>query len=160
MLRMTDIHITFNAGTATEVKALRGITTDINEGEFVTVIGSNGAGKSTLLSTVVGTVKPDTGSVYLDTDDVTDWSAAKRARHVGRVFQEPRLGTCSSLSIEENLALAAARGKNRDCGLLLAKKARSRCLPNIWRSLALDWNTVWAHQSVRCPAVSVRPSAC
>ncbi|MBZ8131672.1 ABC transporter ATP-binding protein [Afifella sp. IM 167] len=113
MLKLDDISVTFNAGTPTEVRALTGIDLHIHDGEFVTVIGSNGAGKSTLLSVVVGTVKPERGSVYLDGEAVTAWPPAKRAMHVGRVFQEPRLGTCSSLSIEENLALAAARGKNR-----------------------------------------------
>ncbi|QQM30233.1 ABC transporter ATP-binding protein [Martelella lutilitoris] len=124
MLSLSDIRLTFNPGTATEVKALRNVSMKIDEGEFVTVIGSNGAGKSTLLSTVVGTVKPDKGSVRLDGLDVTDWPAAKRARYVGRVFQEPRLGTCSSLSIEENLALAAARGKKRGLGLALGRKGQ------------------------------------
>ncbi|MBK1622382.1 MULTISPECIES: ABC transporter ATP-binding protein [Afifella] len=113
MLSLNNIHVTFNAGTPTEVRALSDINLKIADGEFVTVIGSNGAGKSTLLSVVVGTVKPERGSVHLDGEDVTAWSPHRRAMHVGRVFQEPRLGTCSSLSIEENLALAAARGKSR-----------------------------------------------
>ncbi|TPW30925.1 ABC transporter ATP-binding protein [Martelella alba] len=137
MLRLTDIHITFNPGTATEVRALRGVNLDIPEGEFVTVIGSNGAGKSTLLSAVVGTVRPDTGSIWLDTDDVSDWPAAKRARHVGRVFQEPRLGTCSSLTIEENLALAAARGKHRSLKLALGGRGQKKLFAEQLEKLGL-----------------------
>lgn len=113
MLRLTDVHVTFNTGTATEVRALRGVDLDILPGEFVTVIGSNGAGKSTLLSAIVGTVRPNQGTIKLGTQDITDWPASRRAADVGRVFQEPRLGTCGSLSIEENLALAAKRGCRR-----------------------------------------------
>jgi putative tryptophan/tyrosine transport system ATP-binding protein len=120
MLRLTDLHITFNPGTSTEVRALRGVNLDILPGEFVTVIGSNGAGKSTLLSAVVGTVRPDRGTIWLGTDDITDWPASRRSAIVGRVFQEPRLGTCGSLSIEENLALAAKRGQRRGLALALS----------------------------------------
>ncbi|MDR3472092.1 MAG: ATP-binding cassette domain-containing protein [Devosia sp.] len=120
MLRLTDIRLTFNANTAAEVRALQGVTLDINTGEFVTVIGSNGAGKSTLLSVIVGTVRPDHGTIWLGTNEMTDWSAARRAKHVARVFQEPRLGTCGSLSIAENLALAARRGERRGLSLALS----------------------------------------
>lgn len=120
MLHLNDVHVTFNAGTATEVRALRGVSLHILPGEFVTVIGSNGAGKSTLLSTIVGTARPDRGSIRLGTLDVTDWDACRRAGEVGRVFQDPRLGTCGSLSIEENLALAAKRGRRRGFASALA----------------------------------------
>ncbi|MGY3496432.1 ABC transporter ATP-binding protein [Bradyrhizobium sp. USDA 4502] len=113
MLRLNDLHVTFNVGTPTEVRALRGVNLDISPGEFVTVIGSNGAGKSTLLSAIVGAVRPSRGTIKLGAQDITDWPASKRAADVGRVFQEPRLGTCGSLSIEENLALAAKRGRRR-----------------------------------------------
>jgi putative ABC transport system ATP-binding protein len=113
MLRLTDVHVTFNAGSPTEARALRGVNLAISPSEFVTVIGSNGAGKSVLLSTIVGTVRPDRGTIRLGVQDITDWPASKRATDVGRVFQEPRLGTCESLSIEENLALAARRGRRR-----------------------------------------------
>lgn len=120
MLRLNDVHVTFNEGTPTEVRALRGVCLAIAPGEFVTVIGSNGAGKSTLLSVIVGTVRPDRGTIELDTSDITDWSASRRAAHVGRVFQEPRLGTCGSLTIEENLALAAKRGRRRGLAAALS----------------------------------------
>jgi len=128
MLHLEDISVTFNAGTPTEVRALTDIDLHIDDGEFVTVIGSNGAGKSTLLSVVVGTVKPERGSVHLDGEAVTAWPPAKRAMHVGRVFQEPRLGTCSSLSIEENLSLAAARGKNRSLKNALGSRSNRKWL--------------------------------
>jgi putative ABC transport system ATP-binding protein len=127
MLRLTDVHVTFNVGTPTEVRALRGVNLDISQGEFVTVIGSNGAGKSTLLSAIVGAVRPDRGTIKLGARDITDWPASKRAADVGRVFQEPRLGTCGSLSIEENLALASKRGHRRGLAVALSG-ARQRTL--------------------------------
>ncbi|PWC47022.1 ABC transporter ATP-binding protein [Azospirillum sp. TSA6c] len=137
MLRLTDVHITFNPGTPTEVRALRGVSLDITPGEFVTVIGSNGAGKSTLLSTIVGTVRPDRGSILLGTEDVTDWPAARRARDIARVFQEPRLGTCGSLSIEENLALAARRGQSRGLRFALAGGHQRRRFADLLARLGL-----------------------
>ena len=127
MLYLNDIHVTFNEGTSTEVRALRGVDLHIRQGEFVTVIGSNGAGKSTLLSSIVGTVLADRGTMRLGGRDVTTWNASKRASEVGRVFQDPRLGTCSSLSIEENLALAAKRGQRRSFAAALSgSKQRAR----------------------------------
>jgi len=128
MLRLTDIHVTFNPGTAMEVRALRGVSLDIMPGEFVTVIGSNGAGKSTLLSSIVGTVRPDRGTVLLCVENITDWPAARRARDIARVFQEPRLGTCGTLSIVENMALAARRGKRRGLARALAGQTERRHL--------------------------------
>ncbi len=137
MLRLTNLHLTFNPGTPTEVRALRGVSLDIAPGEFVTVIGSNGAGKSTLLSAIVGTVRPDRGSILLGTEDVTDWPAARRARDIARVFQEPRLGTCGSLSIEENLALAARRGRPRGLRLALAGGRQRRHFADLLARLGL-----------------------
>ncbi|MBS1164605.1 MAG: transporter ATP-binding protein [Proteobacteria bacterium] len=137
MLRLTDIRVTFNANTASEVRALQGVTLDINTGEFVTVIGSNGAGKSTLLSVIVGTVRPDYGTIWLGTNEMTDWSAARRAQHVARVFQEPRLGTCGSLSIAENLALAAKRGQQRGLRLALSGSRQQRQFADLLARLEL-----------------------
>lgn len=137
MLRLTDLHITFNPGTPTEVRALRGVTLDIMPGAFVTVIGSNGAGKSTLLSSIVGSARPDRGTVVLGTENITDWPAAKRARDISRVFQEPRLGTCGSLSIAENLALAARRGKRRGLARAIAGHAERRQLADHLARLGL-----------------------
>ncbi|MCC8971719.1 ABC transporter ATP-binding protein [Bradyrhizobium brasilense] len=137
MLRLNDLHVTFNVGTPTEVRALRGVNLDISPGEFVTVIGSNGAGKSTLLSAIVGAVRPSRGTIKLGARDITDWPASKRAADVGRVFQEPRLGTCGSLSIEENLALAAKRGRRRGFSTALSGGRQRRQFANKLARLGL-----------------------
>lgn len=112
MIEFQDIHVGFNRGTAMETKALRGVDLRLSEGEFVTVIGSNGAGKSTLLKCLTGVVTPQQGSIVMDQTDVTSWSTPKRAQHVAHVFQDPMMGTCADLSIEENLALAYGRGQS------------------------------------------------
>ena len=103
----------FGAGTAAFRTALKNVSLQIQEGEFVTVIGSNGAGKSTLLNAIAGEVLPDTGQILIDEEDVTQQETSTRAKHVARVFQDPIAGTCSYLTIGENLALALCRGKNR-----------------------------------------------
>lgn len=110
MIRVSDIHLTFNHNTPIENKVLRGLSLDIKAGEFVTIIGSNGAGKSSLLNTISGDYIPDQGKIIIDNTDVTKLPTWKRASFVARVFQDPMVGTCSSLSIEENLALAYHRG--------------------------------------------------
>jgi len=116
MIEAQQLAVTFNAGTPMETPAMRGIDLTIPEGEFVTVIGSNGAGKSTFLNALAGELKPDSGHILIDNQDVTNWPTAKRAGLVARVFQDPLGGSCASLSIEENLALAHARGKRRGFG--------------------------------------------
>lgn len=126
MLSFRNAFVTFNPGTPLAVPALRGVDLDIEKGEFVTVIGTNGAGKSTLLSAAAGDVRLDKGNIYIDGHDVTSWPAEQRAGMIGRVFQEPRAGTCSSLTVEENLALAASRGGRRGLGNAL-RSARRRC---------------------------------
>jgi len=113
MLSAQQLHITFNAGTPIETRALRGLSLDIAQGQFVTVIGSNGAGKSTLLNAISGDMGVDTGRITIAGQDVTRQSAWARARHVARVFQDPLAGTCEDLSIEENMALAQRRGSAR-----------------------------------------------
>ncbi|WP_018717786.1 ABC transporter ATP-binding protein [Arhodomonas aquaeolei] len=113
MIRLEDIHVTFNPGTAIETHALTGLNLDIPTGEFVTVIGSNGAGKSTMLNVLAGETGTDTGRVLIGEDDVTRRSTSARAGLVARVFQDPMAGTCEDLTIEENLALACARGHRR-----------------------------------------------
>ncbi len=113
MIRLDGIAVTFNPGTPLETPALRGIDLDIPAGQFVTVIGSNGAGKSTLLNVLAGDVAPGRGTVAIDGSDVTRWPAPRRAPLVARVFQDPMAGTCEAMTIEENLALAAARGARR-----------------------------------------------
>ena len=113
MLKITDLHKTFNAGTVNEKKALNGLNLTIEEGEFVTVIGGNGAGKSTLLNAISGIWKPDWGTIEVDGIDVTDMPEHKRAQFLGRVFQDPMKGTAPDMEIAENLAIASKRGLKR-----------------------------------------------
>ena len=113
MLEINNIYKTFNPGQITEKKAIKGLSLSINDGDFVTVIGGNGAGKSTLLNLISGVYSVDSGSIILDGIDVTKQKEYKRAKYLGRVFQDPLLGTAASMGIEENLALAARRGQFR-----------------------------------------------
>lgn len=113
MLEAHNIEITFNPGTPLENPAIRGVSLRIGDGEFVTVIGTNGAGKSTLLGAFAGDVRPERGAICIDGADVTRHSAPQRARRLGRVFQDPRTGTCEALTIRENLAIAATRTRAR-----------------------------------------------
>ena len=103
----------FHRGSVNEVRALNDITLHIDDGDFVTVIGSNGAGKSSLLNAIAGTFSLDTGSLYVGSKEVTSWPEYKRAKLIARVFQDPLLGTCPAATIEQNLALAKNRGKKR-----------------------------------------------
>ncbi|TWV84924.1 ABC transporter ATP-binding protein [Moraxella sp. VT-16-12] len=124
MMTATDLRLTFNAGTPIENPALRGLSLHINDGEFVTVIGTNGAGKSTFLNTVSGALRPDSGSIVINGTDVTRKPTHKRSHWVARVFQDPMAGTCEALSIEENMALAYKRGGIRGLGSALTPKNR------------------------------------
>ena len=112
MLSLDQVSVTFNAGTANEVRALRDISLFVDEGEFITVIGSNGAGKSTLFNVISGAAQPDSGQISLDGEDITYWPEYRRSHAIGRVFQDPRLGTCPGLTIRENLSLAAIHGRS------------------------------------------------
>ncbi len=113
MLKITNLHKTFNPGTVNAKKALNGLNLTIEDGDFVTVIGGNGAGKSTLLNAVCGVWKPDFGTVEIDGVDVTNMPEHKRAKFLGRVFQDPMKGTAPDMEIAENLAIAARRGAKR-----------------------------------------------
>ena len=113
MLKLTNITKTFNPGTITEKKALRGIDLTLEDGDFVTVIGGNGAGKSTLLNLIAGVHYTDTGSIEFDRMNLTHKPEYYRARFLGRVFQDPMMGTAANMGIEENLAMAYRRGKRR-----------------------------------------------
>ena len=113
MLDVKDIYKTFNPGTVNQKTALNGLSLHLNEGDFVTVIGGNGAGKSTLLNAVAGVWPVDSGSISIDGVDLTHMPEHKRAKYIGRVFQDPMMGTAATMQIEENLALAARRGKGR-----------------------------------------------
>ncbi len=126
MLDVQSICKTFNAGTVNEKTALNGVSLHLNEGDFVTVIGGNGAGKSTLLNAVAGTWPVDAGRILIDGDDVTRLSEHKRAKYVGRVFQDPMMGTAATMQIDENLALALRRGKRRTLRPGIAKSERER----------------------------------
>ena len=113
MLEITNISKTFNPGTVNEKVALNGVSLTLEDGDFVTVIGGNGAGKSTLLNAVAGTWPVDEGSIVIDGVNVTRMPEHKRAKYIGRVFQDPMLGTAATMQIEENLALAKRRGEKR-----------------------------------------------
>lgn len=113
MLEIKNVSKTFNPGTVNEKKALNGLNLKLNEGDFVTVIGGNGAGKSTMLNMIAGVYPVDSGSIVIDGADVTRLPEYKRAAYLGRVFQDPMTGTAADMQIEENLALAARRGKTR-----------------------------------------------
>ena len=124
MLKVQNIFKTFNAGTVNEKVALRGLNLELKPGDFVTVIGGNGAGKSTLLNSVAGVFGVDEGKILIDGVDVTHLPEYKRAKYIGRVFQDPMMGTAATMQIEENLALAARRGKPRTLKIGITKAER------------------------------------
>lgn len=124
MLELVNIHKTFNLGTINEKKALDGVNLKLDEGDFVTVIGGNGAGKSTVLNAIAGVWPIDTGNIIIDGQDVTGLPEHKRAAFLGRVFQDPMNGTTATMEIEENLALAARRGKRRGLSWGITKKEK------------------------------------
>ena len=113
MLEIQNVSKTFNAGTVNQKTALNGLNLKLNEGDFVTVIGGNGAGKSTMLNAIAGVFQVDSGTITIDGQDVTKLPEHKRAAFLGRVFQDPMMGTAPTMQIEENLALAARRGQPR-----------------------------------------------
>ena len=125
MLEIRNIYKTFNAGTVNEKKALKGLSLTLNDGDFVTVIGGNGAGKSTMLNSVAGVYGVDSGSILIDGVDVTELPEYKRAKYIGRVFQDPMMGTAATMQIEENMALAARRGRPRTLRSGITKEERA-----------------------------------
>ena len=124
MLKITNLHKTFNPGTVNAKKALDGINLELHEGDFVTVIGGNGAGKSTMLNAIAGVFMPDFGKIEIDGIDVTGMPEYKRAKYLGRVFQDPMKGTAADMEIAENLSIAARRGQRRRLVWGLPKKER------------------------------------
>ncbi len=124
MIRIENIYKTFNPGTINEKHALNGADLTLEDGEFVTVIGGNGAGKSTMLNAIAGVWPVDQGRIYIDDVDVTGLCEFRRAGYIGRVFQDPMTGTAADMEIEENLALAARRGKGRGLGWGVSRKDR------------------------------------
>ena len=126
MLEIQNIHKTFNPGTINEKVALNGVNLNLNPGDFVTIIGGNGAGKSTTLNAIAGVWSVDEGKIIIDGVDITKLSEHKRALYLGRVFQDPMTGTAATMSIEENMAIAARRGERRGLGWGITKKERER----------------------------------
>lgn len=124
MLRLENVGITFNRGTVNENKAIDGLTFHVRKKDYVTVIGSNGAGKSTLFNLIAGTYLSDTGKILLDGEDVTFEKEHRRAKYIGRLFQDPLKGTAPSMTIEENLALAYLRGSRRGLSRGIKKSDR------------------------------------
>lgn len=124
MLEIKNLHKTFNKGTINEKVALNGVNLNLNPGDFVTIIGGNGAGKSTTLNAIAGVWPVDEGNIIVDGVDITGLSEHKRAIYLGRVFQDPMVGTAATMSIEENMAIAARRGQRRGFGWGITKKER------------------------------------
>ena len=126
MLELQNLHKTFNRGTINEKAALAGVNLQLKPGDFVTIIGGNGAGKSTTLNAIAGVWPIDQGSIMVDGVDISGLSEHKRASYLGRVFQDPMTGTAATMSIEENMAIAARRGERRGLGWGITKKERKK----------------------------------
>lgn len=124
MLELKNIYKTFNPGSINEKRALNGINLTLEDGDFVTIIGGNGAGKSTMLNAIAGVWPVDSGSVIIDGEDITKLPEHKRAKYLGRVFQDPMNGTAADMEIEENLAVAKRRGQTRTLRWGITKKER------------------------------------
>ncbi len=125
MLKLQAVSKVFNQGTPYAVQAISGLSLEAGAGEFITLIGSNGAGKSTMLNLIAGLFYPDRGRVEIDGRDVTNLAEHRRAALVGRVFQDPLLGTASQMTVEQNLALASVRGGRRGLGPGVGRKQRA-----------------------------------
>jgi putative ABC transport system ATP-binding protein len=126
MLKVKGVHKTFFPGTMSEKKALCGLDLEMKSGDFITVIGGNGAGKSTMLNAIAGVFPIDKGSIEIDGVEITKKPEHKRAKYIGRVFQDPMLGTAAGMMIEENLAIAARRGKTPGFAWSLASNDREK----------------------------------
>lgn len=124
MLELNNIYKTFHAGTVNKKRAINGVSLKLEDGDFVTVIGGNGAGKSTILNLIAGVFPVDEGSIRLNDIDLTHLPEHKRAKYLGRVFQDPMMGTAATMGIEENLALAYRRGQSRGLGSGISSKER------------------------------------
>ena len=124
MLEIKNVYKTFNAGTVNEKVALRGLELTLQDGDFVTVIGGNGAGKSTMLNAIAGVWPIDMGKIIVDGQDITRLPEHKRAQYIGRVFQDPMMGTAATMQIEENLALAMRRGQKRTLRVGITRQER------------------------------------
>lgn len=126
MLEIKNVTKIFNGGTVNEKIALSDVSLTLEDGDFVTVIGGNGAGKSTILNMVAGVYPVDMGSIVIDGVDVTRLPEHKRAKYIGRVFQDPMMGTAADMWVEENLAIADRRGKRRGFKWAITKKDKTK----------------------------------
>ncbi|WFR56073.1 ABC transporter ATP-binding protein [Anaerocolumna sp. AGMB13025] len=140
MLTLSNLYKTFNPGTINEKTVLNGLNLELNPSDFVTIIGGNGAGKSTMLNMIAGVHIPDEGSITLDGVDITKLKEYKRAKYLGRVFQDPMLGTAADMEIEENLAMAYRRGKTRGLGWGITKAEKEQYV-ELLKSLDLGLET-------------------
>ena len=131
MLKVENISKVFNKDTVNEKKAITGLNLHLNEGDFLTIIGSNGAGKSTLLNCIAGTYQIDDGSIVLDGNDITKLKQFERAKYIARVFQDPLLGTASDMEIQENLSLALHRGEKRNLRYGITNKEKELFKQNL-----------------------------
>ncbi len=126
MLIISNVEKTFNMGTVNEKKALNGLNLSLSDGDFVTVIGGNGAGKSTMLNMICGVYPIDKGKIILNGENISRWSEHKRATFLGRVFQDPMMGTAADMEIQENLALAYRRGQKRGMKWAITKDEKEK----------------------------------
>ncbi len=126
MLIISNVEKTFNMGTVNEKKALNGLNLSLSDGDFVTVIGGNGAGKSTMLNMICGVYPIDKGKIILNGENISRWSEHKRAVFLGRVFQDPMMGTAADMEIQENLALAYRRGQKRGMKWAITKDEKEK----------------------------------
>jgi putative tryptophan/tyrosine transport system ATP-binding protein len=131
MIRVEDLSITFNEGTALENRVLQGINLAIDAGEFISVIGSNGAGKSTLLNLIAGEMLPSTGRIIVDGTDVTAWPVYRRSAILSRMFQDPRSGICEDMSILENIAIASSRTAPRGFRFAITKELKQLAIDRL-----------------------------
>ena len=131
MLKVENISKVFNKDTVNEKKAITNLNLHLNEGDFLTIIGSNGAGKSTLLNCIAGTYQIDDGSIVLDGNDITKLKQFERAKYIGRVFQDPLLGTAADMEIQENLSLALHRGEKRNLRYGITNKEKELFKQNL-----------------------------
>lgn len=131
MLKIENVYKTFNPGTINEKRVLKGLNLHLNPSDFVTVIGGNGAGKSTMLNMIAGVHVPDAGKIILDGVDITRMPEYDRAKYLGRVFQDPMMGTAANMEIQENLALAFRRGKKRGLGWGISKEEKIKFMEDL-----------------------------
>lgn len=151
MLKITNLQKTFNPGTVNAKTALAGFDLRLNNGDFVTVIGGNGAGKSTMLNAISGVWKPDYGTIEIDGVDVTNMPVYKRAKFLGRVFQDPMMGTAPDMEIAENLGIAARRGTKRKLCWGI-RKAEREGIKTFLQHLNSVWKTEFRARWDFCPA--------